>query len=184
MNLVNFTRQGSFGIDWSLLGNKRSSPLIERTEIRILKIVEYNAEMFDKNCRLLVDCLNTLYDEEYDYPQLTKYVVFLEKLTLDKNSKIILAKEDDKLLGFAYYTAFTDIAFVKLSIKIHLIHVISHRRGQGIGTKLLEYCKEILKNSDGFRIELETNKDNPSNSLYRKLDFEFKEDLNVYHYFK
>lgn len=91
----------------------------------------------------------------------------LRKELEDENSKYIVIKEKDKILGFA------GVWISPVDAQITNIVVKKDSRKNGIGSLLLERLIEIAKNAKQEVLRLEVNENNkPAINLYNKYGFE------------
>lgn len=92
----------------------------------------------------------------------TKYDVdVLNKFINEKNNIGFIAKEDNKIVGFAYgYILFKPEG--KKQFYLHAIDVMVDYQGKGIGTKLISYACDYVKNIGCYKMFLITNKSNIS----------------------
>ena len=91
----------------------------------------------------------------------------LRKELEDENSKYIVIKEKDKILGFA------GVWISPVDAQITNIVVKKDSRKNGIGSLLLERLIEIAKNAKQEVLRLEINENNkPAINLYNKYGFE------------
>ena len=102
---------------------------------------------------------------ETDFDDFWNYNVFKTELE-NKNSKYIVAKINNKIVGFAGISIVLDTA------DITNIVVKKCVRGNGISTLLLTYIIEIAKSNNCNTINLEVNCNNlVAINLYKKFDF-------------
>jgi len=102
---------------------------------------------------------------ENDFDDFWNYNVFKNELE-NKNSKYIIAKINDEIVGFAGISIIIDTA------DITNIVVKNSFRGRGISTLLLKNIIEIAKSNNCNTINLEVNINNqPAINLYQKLGF-------------
>ena len=90
----------------------------------------------------------------------------LKQELLNNNTKYIICKEEDEVLGFAGILINVD------DIEIMNIVVRKDKRGQNIGKLLLEYLIKISKELNIKNMTLEVNEKNiPAIKLYEKFNF-------------
>ena len=121
-----------------------------------MEIMKMTLSDFEK----IKDVLQEKYDDFWN-----EIVLYAE--LKNENSKYIVAKENDDILGFA------GIWFSPDDIQITNIVVRKDKRGQGIGYKLLERIIKMCKETEFEFLRLEVNEKNiPAISLYNKFGFE------------
>jgi len=100
-----------------------------------------------------------------DFDDFWNYNVFKNELH-NENSKYILAKLDDNIVGFAGIWIALDEA--------HITNIVTKKsnRNQGVATLLLQELINMAKNSSLKSITLEVNEKNiPAIKLYEKFNF-------------
>ncbi|CAM8271416.1 GNAT family N-acetyltransferase [Candidatus Methylopumilus planktonicus] len=122
----------------------------------------------------LVELLNSLFEQEAEFePNSETQSKALSKIILDPKIGIILiAKEDDKILGMVNLL-FTEST--ALGSKVALLEdmiVLSSSRGRGIGSQLIDYGISEAKKAGCKRITLLTDIENTkAQSFYQKKGF-------------
>jgi GNAT superfamily N-acetyltransferase len=122
----------------------------------------------------LVELLSSLFEQEAEFePNSEIQSKALSKIILDPKIGIILiAKEDDKILGMVNLL-FTEST--ALGSKVALLEdmvVLSSSRGRGIGSQLIDYAISEAKKADCKRITLLTDIENTkAQSFYQKKGF-------------
>ena len=122
----------------------------------------------------LVELLNSLFEQEAEFePNSETQSKALSKIILDPKIGIILiAKEDDKILGMVNLL-FTEST--ALGSKVALLEdmvVLSSSRGEGIGSQLIDYAISEAKKAGCKRITLLTDIENTkAQSFYQKKGF-------------
>ena len=122
----------------------------------------------------LVELLNSLFEQEAEFePNSETQSKALSKIILDPKIGIILiAKEDDKILGMVNLL-FTEST--ALGSKVALLEdmiVLSSSRGRGIGSHLIDYAISEAKKAGCKRITLLTDIENTkAQSFYQKKGF-------------
>ena len=122
----------------------------------------------------LVELLNSLFEQEAEFePNSETQSKALSKIILDPKIGIILiAKEDDKILGMVNLL-FTEST--ALGSKVALLEdmvVLSSSRGRGIGSQLIDYAISEAKKAGCKRITLLTDIENTkAQSFYQKKGF-------------
>ena len=122
----------------------------------------------------LVELLSSLFEQEAEFePNSEIQSKALSKIILDPKIGIILiAKEDDKILGMVNLL-FTEST--ALGSKVALLEdmvVLSSSRGEGIGSQLIDYAISEAKKAGCKRITLLTDIENTkAQSFYQKKGF-------------
>ena len=122
----------------------------------------------------LVELLNSLFEQEAEFePNSEIQSKALSKIILDPKIGIILiAKEDDKILGLVNLL-FTEST--ALGSKVALLEdmvVLSSSRGRGLGSQLIDYAISEAKKANCKRITLLTDiKNTKAQSFYQKKGF-------------
>ena len=122
----------------------------------------------------LVELLKSLFEQEAEFePNSETQSKALSKIILDPKIGIILiAKEDDKILGMVNLL-FTEST--ALGSKVALLEdmiVLSSSRGRGIGSQLIDYGISEAKKAGCKRITLLTDIENTkAQSFYQKKGF-------------
>ena len=122
----------------------------------------------------LVELLNSLFEQEAEFePNSEIQSKALSKIILDPKIGIILiAKEDDKILGMVNLL-FTEST--ALGSKVALLEdmvILSSSRGRGIGSQLIDYGISEAKKAGCKRITLLTDIENTkAQSFYQKKGF-------------
>ena len=97
-----------------------------------------------------IDDENTKYEKE-----------ILIKFINDNHSYGFIAKNENKIIGFAYgYTLLRPDG--KLDFYLHAIDIMAEFQGNGYGTQLMDYIKEYTKQMGCRKMFLITNKSNIS----------------------
>jgi GNAT superfamily N-acetyltransferase len=104
-------------------------------------------------------------------PQLT---IFHEEWGRPGDTALV-AEEDGRLLGLAWYRFFTDAVhgegYVDAQTPEVAVAVIEERRGSGLGTALMEAIHERARVDGVARISLSVDHDNPARRLYERLGY-------------
>ena len=112
-----------------------------------------------------LDSISSILEKDFD--NFWTYNIFKSELN-NKNSKIIVAKLNDEIIGFASLSIVLDIA------EITNIVVKKAFRGKGFSVLLLQKLINIAKKNNCKYINLEVNSNNiVAINLYKK--FEFKQ---------
>ena len=118
-------------------------------------------------CKMDVDDLESIKDVlSTEFDDFWTYNIFKQEL-LNPNSKYIIAKIDDIIVGFAGIWKAVDV--------IHITNIVTKKslRNRGIGSILLDRLINIAKEMDAVTsITLEVNENNlPAIKLYEKYGF-------------
>ena len=122
----------------------------------------------------LVELLKALFDQEAEFePNSNAQKKALSKIILDLNIGIILvARDDEKILGMIslLFTESTALG-AKVAILEDMV-VLSKSRGEGIGSKLIDFAISEAKKEGCKRITLLTDIENTkAQSFYQKKGF-------------
>ena len=110
-----------------------------------------------------LDCIKDILETEFD--DFWNYNVFKSELE-NNNSKYIVAKVNDEIVGFAGISIILDTADVTNIV------VKKKFRGNGISSLLLEHIIKLAKSNNCSVINLEVNCNNLiAINLYKKFDF-------------
>ena len=118
-------------------------------------------------CKMDVDDLESIKDVlSTEFDDFWTYNIFKQEL-LNPNSKYIIAKIDDIIVGFAGIWKAVDV--------IHITNIVTKKslRNRGIGSILLDRLINLAKEMDAVTsITLEVNENNlPAIKLYEKYGF-------------
>ena len=106
---------------------------------------------------------------------------FLTNRLSNNESHIILAKEDQKAVGFTQlYPLFSSVSMQRMHV-LNDLYVLPDCRGKGIATLLLNSAKEFTIKNGSKGLALETHLTNPAQELYERLGWIKDEDY--LHYF-
>lgn len=100
-----------------------------------------------------------------DFDDFWSYSILKSEL-FNENSKVIVAKLDNTIVGFASIWKAVDDA--------HITNIVTHKkyRKLGIASKLLEELIKIAKSYNVQSLTLEVNEENiPAQNLYKKYQF-------------
>jgi ribosomal protein S18 acetylase RimI-like enzyme len=95
-------------------------------------------------------------------------------------SAIAIRESDNKVVGFAHMTDRTikrDFVMRCLHASgddecyVELLNVLPEARGQGVGTRLLEYCEEKARERGAKKLTLAVVANNPAKRLYERFGF-------------
>ena len=121
--------------------------------------------------------LELLYDLDRPKPTDKKETqVFKNKIKdyfSDPQKTILVAKQDSKIVGLVSIIFLKRLNRVKLEMYIPELIVTKEFRYSGIGKKLIQYCIDLAKKKDCYRIRLESgNQRKESHKFYKCLGFE------------
>ena len=99
-----------------------------------------------------------------------------EQLSLN-NHHYLLAKEDNKFVGFASY----EINYRPDTTKIHKLYVMPNTQGKGVGNVLVSKIEDGAREHGNNVVTLNVNRYNPSVNFYLKTGFTKagEEDINI-----
>lgn len=106
---------------------------------------------------------------------------FLKERFSKQDSVIFLYLDDfEKGLGFTQlYPSFSSVSLQRTYI-LNDLFVALEARKKGVGKALMEHAKQFAINKGSKGLTLETDIDNPAQTLYKKLGW--KKDVAVNHY--
>jgi GNAT superfamily N-acetyltransferase len=116
----------------------------------------------------LVELLKTLFEQEAEFePNSEAQRKALSKIILDSKIGIILvARDDEKILGM------TNLLFTESTALGSKVAILDTSRGQGIGSKLIDYAISEAKKEGCKRITLLTDIENTkAQAFYQKKGF-------------
>ena len=138
-----------------------------------------NADTGDvEKLAILFDAYRVFYKKESDLNEAKK---FLFDRISNKESQVIVATENDDLVGFVQlYPIFSSTRMKKLWL-LNDFFVDENYRGKGISKQLIDKCKALCNDTKACGLMLETAKTNiTGNSLYVKTGFTLDRDHNYY----
>lgn len=95
-----------------------------------------------------------------------------KKVLNSKNNFVYVAEEKNKLIGFATFSVRTVIRYPKPIAELDELYVLPAYRRKGVGQKLMQAILDKAKQSDCFRLFIESHYDHKSaHKLYEKLNF-------------
>jgi len=107
------------------------------------------------------DQITYMLEMMYSIPALTKQIE-------EKDYTFLLAKEEDKYLGFAAY----ELNYQGLpKTKLHKIYILPEAQGKGLGKLLINNVADIAKQNQNEVLSLNVNRNNPAIYFYEKLGF-------------
>ena len=129
---------------------------------------------------VLFDAYRVFYEKESD---LNKAKKFLLDRIANKESWIIVAMEEDDMVGFVQlYPLFSSTRMKKLWL-LNDLFIVENYRGKGISKQLIEKCKDVCNDTGACGLMLETAKTNKTgNNLYVKTGFVLDADHNYYNW--
>ena len=121
--------------------------------------------------------LNLLYDLDRPRPLDDDEVkIFKNKISdyfLDSQKNIVVAQQDKKIVGVVSIIYLQRLNHVKTEMYIPELIVTKKLRYLGIGKKLMQYCMELAKKKNCYRIRLESgNSRKESHKFYKSIGFE------------
>jgi len=121
--------------------------------------------------------LNLLYDLDRPRPLDDDEVkIFKNKISdyfLDSQKNIVVAQQDKKIVGVVSIIYLQRLNRVKTEMYIPELIVTKKLRYLGIGKKLMQYCMELAKKKNCYRIRLESgNSRKESHKFYKSIGFE------------
>ena len=121
--------------------------------------------------------LELLYDLDRPTPIDEKEIkVFKNKIKdyfSDPQKTILVAKQDSKIVGLVSVILLRRLNRAKLEMYIPELIVTKELRNYGIGKKLIQYCIDLAKKKDCYRIRLESgNQRKDSHKFYKSIGFE------------
>lgn len=150
---VNKFKRKIFGDSSTLMPMYLRKPQAERQRLGISDEKIYMLEMIDKD----IEEIKANYDK---FPNLWDKNVFLDDV---KNSKYIIAKQNNEIVGFISINNILD------EVEINNIVTKIDKRCQGVASSLLSY---IIRKEKASKINLEVNEKNiVARNLYRKFGF-------------
>lgn len=133
-----------------------------------------------KEISLLFDAYRVFYKQPSNILGAKDFIS--DRLSL-KDSKIYVAEEKNKLLGFVQlYPRFSSTQ-LKRTWLLNDLFVSPEARGQQLGIRLIERAKVLAVTTNSVGLMLETEKTNTiGNNLYPKVDFLLDELHNFYYW--
>lgn len=130
-----------------------------------------------KGLAVLFDAYRVFYKQKSDVIQAEN---FLKLRMQNADSVIFVAELKNQLLGFTQlYPLFSSVSMQRTYV-LNDLYVDADSRGKGVGEKLLSAAKSFASENDCKGLTLETDVDNPAQSLYTRLGW--KKDVEVFHY--
>ena len=129
---------------------------------------------------VLFDAYRVFYEKESDLNEAKKFL--FDRIT-NKESWIIVAMEEDDMVGFVQlYPLFSSTRMKKLWL-LNDLFIVENYRGKGISKQLIEKCKDVCNDTGACGLMLETAKTNKTgNNLYVKTGFVLDADHNYYNW--
>ena len=123
------------------------------SKVTVRRVNEENVH----DAALLFDAYRQFYSQQADFEMARN---FLAERLARKESVIYVAFEDGKAVGFAQlYPSFSSLSMKRIWI-LNDLFVAPPARGHGIGTALLEECKQLAIETGAKELILETMKSN------------------------
>jgi len=98
----------------------------------------------------------------------------LEHQILEEGCEFIIATIDNEPIGFASWSLLSqEIA------KLHKLYLLSSRKGKGYGKKLMHEVIIRVKEVKATTLELQVNKNNPSQLFYLNYGFERADEIVI-----
>ena len=94
-----------------------------------------------------------------------------------KGHKFILAKEEEKPVGFAAYSPKHGKGH--LVYHLHKLYVLPDQQGKGIGKSLLHFITNDIKPAGAKVLELKVNRHNKARYFYEKIGFTVSGELDT-----
>ena len=121
--------------------------------------------------------LNLLYDLDRPRPLDDNEVrIFKNKFgdySLDSQKNLIVAQQDEKIVGVVSIIYLQRLNRIKTEMYIPELIITEKLRHLGIGKKLMQYCMELAKKKNCYRIRLESgNSRKESHKFYKSIGFE------------
>ena len=143
-------------------------------------VIEHNSDFNFTDIRAIAEEVwpktygTILSKQQLDYMMNMMYsVASLQTQANEKQHHFILAKENNRAVGFASYEFDCDQTN---KTKIHKIYVLSTQQGKGLGKFLLDYVAKEAKKRNNKALFLNVNKYNPAQHFYKKLGFEITKE--------
>ena len=91
----------------------------------------------------------------------------------DPQKTILVAKQDSKIVGLVSIILLRRLNRAKLEMYVPELIVTKEFRYSGIGKKLIQYCIDLAKKKECYRIRLESgNQRKESHKFYKSIGFE------------
>lgn len=102
----------------------------------------------------------------------------LEK-QMEEGHQFIIAKENNKPIGFASYSVKSDTE--RDTYRLHKIYIDPLQQGKGIGKLLIGFIINDIIYYDAANLELNVNRHNKALDFYQKIGFKIvkEEDINI-----
>ena len=103
----------------------------------------------------------------------TGLLPYLKKIVEDKNTALIVAKDDGRIIGMA--TLYMMTKFSKRTGQVEDVVVDGNYRGQGLGEKIIRQLIDMARAEKVRTLHLTSRPERAAgNKLYQKLGFELK----------
>jgi len=128
--------------------------VIEDSSLKFPKLSEIKAEIV----RMLSDDFLGTTRERYENPLLESYIKAFEEIDADKNNELIVALNDDEIVGTLQITFTPSISFQGgKRATVESVRVDEKYRGQGIGKELMRWAIERARKENCVAMQLTTN---------------------------
>jgi ribosomal protein S18 acetylase RimI-like enzyme len=105
------------------------------------------------------------YAEDNDYPSLKEYDKHISENKI-KNKEVYIVEENRKIMGWLRYNLFWDnIPFM------NMVYFLEEYRKMGIGTKLVKYWEEEMKQNGYTNVLTSTQSNEEAQHFYRKIGY-------------
>jgi ribosomal protein S18 acetylase RimI-like enzyme len=105
--------------------------------------------------------------------QKAKFTKLILQYLSDKDKKILVAKDDSKIVGLVTMMFLSRLNQTRQELYIPELIVTNDYRRQGIGESLIKSCIDVAKRKNCFRIRLESGyQRKEAHKFYRYLGFE------------
>jgi len=144
-----------------------------------IKIYEYKVEDVENSLRELWLCLaREMFEaEQFILPSeanANKWLDFIRQKLIDETGFLLIAKNNDKIVGFAYWSIPRNhpLQVSKNVGVLNDVYVSPKFRGKGIGTRLVHECMKRLemRGVDAVRLSV-LSENKTATKLYEKLGF-------------
>jgi len=123
--------------------------------------------------RMLSDDFLGTTRERYENPLLESYIKAFEEIDADKNNELIVALNDDEIVGTLQITFTPSISFQGgKRATVESVRVDEKYRGQGIGKELMRWAIERARKENCVAMQLTTNAERQdAHRFYESLGF-------------
>ncbi|MEN9281497.1 MAG: hypothetical protein RL594_432 [Bacteroidota bacterium] len=100
----------------------------------------------------------------------------IERQISNREGTYVLAFLQDRPQGFAYFAPKdTELGVFKL----HRLYVIPDQQHSGVGSALVQFVEQYVRNHNGDAVELNVNRYNSAQDFYRKMGYDFVETVDI-----